>query len=469
MTAPKRRGSLAARITALSIAVALVTGLLAGGLAISLIRSSGASNARHTLAQIADATEQSIDRSVSGVVAQRRAKRVLAVLGIHYAEFGATGPVVGDAIDVDAVSPNELAKLRSGQSVSADRSVDGQRVYVEARGSASGGVVLVQARSAATAGGSAAIRRTLLAILIGVAVAALLGGLVARWIARPLRRTAAAARALAAGQRGVHVPPQGPAEVAEVADAITYLSHALGHSEARQREFLMSVSHDLRTPLTAITGYAESLAGGVVPPEEAAQAGAVVLDEARRLERLVGDLLDLARLGAQDFRVEFAPVELLELGRSAASVWSARCQEAGVEFRLEGAPTWATTDASRVRQILDGLLENALRVTPAGRPIVLSIHPEPDGRACAEVRDGGPGLTDDDLRVAFERSELYRRYRGLRQVGTGLGLAIVHGLTARLGGTVEAGHAAEGGARFTVRLPGLRPIDQPIASPIGQA
>ncbi|MGI8667088.1 MAG: sensor histidine kinase, partial [Jatrophihabitans sp.] len=108
--------------------------------------------------------------------------------------------------------------------------------------------------------------------------------------------------------------------------------------------------------------------------------------------------------------------------------------------------------------VLDGLLENALRVTRSGMPILLAVRREsaPDGRPVAvlEVRDGGPGLAEADLAVAFERSVLYERYRGVRQVGTGLGLAIVDGLVARLGGTVEAGHAPEGGARFTVRLPG---------------
>jgi two-component system sensor histidine kinase BaeS len=178
-----------------------------------------------------------------------------------------------------------------------------------------------------------------------------------------------------------------------------------------------------------------------------------MVSEARRLERLVGDLLDLARLDAQDFRVEFTAVDLVALAQAAAQVWDGRCRAVGVRFQLEAAPAYAWTDPARVRQVLDGLMENALRVTPAGAPIVLAVRTEADGRACAEVRDGGPGLRDEDLAVAFRRAELYQRYRGVREVGTGLGLAIVHGLVTRLGGTVEAGHAPEGGARFAVRLP----------------
>ena len=117
------------------------------------------------------------------------------------------------------------------------------------------------------------MRRIVLALLIAGAVAAALGLLVAWRLARPLRRTAAAAHSLAAGNRDVTLPAQGPTEVVEVSEAINTLAGALRHSESRQREFLLSVSHDLRTPLTAIAGYAESLAEGVVPPAEAAQVG----------------------------------------------------------------------------------------------------------------------------------------------------------------------------------------------------
>jgi two-component system sensor histidine kinase BaeS len=329
----------------------------------------------------------------------------------------------------------------------------------------------VQKRADATAAGDQAIRRILWALLIAVVIAVALGLLVAIRISRPLRRTAAAAHALAAGHRDVALRPEGPSEVVEVATAVNTLAGALSHSEARQREFLLSVSHDLRTPLTAIAGYAESLADGVVPADEAPRIGSIMLTEAQRLNRLVADLLDLARLNAQEFRIDLMPVELTVLARTAAQVWADRCAAAGVEFRLElrAEQLWCVTDPSRLRQVLDGLFENALRVTPSGAPIVLAVRgcPATAGYGPSvqlEVRDGGPGLAEEDLAVAFDRSVLYERYRGQRHVGTGLGLAIVHGLVTRLGGTVEAGHSAEGGARFTVRLPAGTP---PGARPAG--
>jgi two-component system sensor histidine kinase BaeS len=119
---------------------------------------------------------------------------------------------------------------------------------------------------------------------------------------------------------------------------------------------------------------------------------------------------------------------------------------------LPSQPVVVDTDPGRIRQVVDGLCENALRIVPQGAPLVLAVRAGPQA-GILEIRDGGPGFTDDDLAVAFQRGALHRRYRGIRKVGSGLGLALAARLVARLGGTIEAGHAPEGGARFTVVLP----------------
>jgi two-component system sensor histidine kinase BaeS len=188
--------------------------------------------------------------------------------------------------------------------------------------------------------------------------------------------------------------------------------------------------------------------------------------------------------------LEVTEVDLVSLVTTAAEVWGGRCAAVGVVLRTElpDVPVVAVTDPGRVRQVIDGLLENALRVVPPGAPAVLAVRSSGHGvaafdeptlslpvaggqppfapafaqampagptarHAVLEVRDGGPGFTDDDLAVAFERGALYERYRGVRKVGSGLGLALAARLVARLGGLIEADHAPEGGARFTVRLP----------------
>ncbi len=315
-------------------------------------------------------------------------------------------------------------------------------------------MVLVQPSSVAGGTAADARRRLLLPLLLGLVSAVVAGWLLARWLARPMQQAAAAADRLASGARDVRLPVEGPAEVADLSAALNHLSDALASSEGRERAFLLSVSHELRTPLTAVRGYAEALADGVVPEEDVRRTGGTVLAESQRLDRLVSDLLDLARLGAQDFRVDAVDTDVGRLVAEASEVWRDRCAAEGVRLVLEISeePLDVVSDPGRLRQIVDGLAENALRVTPEGRPVVFAARREAD-RVVLEVRDGGPGLTDDDLQVAFERGVLYDRYRGVRRVGTGLGLALVAGLAERLGGRAVAGHAIEGGARFAVELP----------------
>jgi two-component system, OmpR family, sensor kinase len=457
----RSRGSLSLRISVLTVSVAVITAAIGALIAIPLVRQATENGARQTLSRPAN----EVDAEVAD--APVRTLLALRALKVDSATIGARGRVTGTNQTARlALTPAQIQSVLSGHSVSAVQDVEGRSVLVEARPTPSGGFVLVQPRTDALAAANQAVDRLLVALLIACAVAVILGLLVSWRLARPLKRTAAAAHALADGARDVVVNPSGPAEVAEVADALNYLGDSVTRSEERQRQFLLSVSHDLRTPLTAIRGYAESLADGMIDPQQVPRVGSVVLGEAQRLDRFVTDLLDLARLDAQDVRMDIVDVDLVALIESTAAVWTLRCaaEQVPVYVELPPGPLWVRTDPARLRQVLDGLLENALRVVPAGRPIVLAARAEINSAGClvavAEIRDGGPGLTDDDIEVAFDRSALHDRYRGIRQVGTGLGLAIVHHLVSRLGGTVEAGHAAEGGARFTVRLP------VPAAAPV---
>jgi two-component system, OmpR family, sensor kinase len=453
----RRRGTLAGRIALVTTAVAVVAVLVAGLVSLGLVRSAGDGDARKTLSALADAAADGSTAARLGTGPARvRTRNQLKALKIDFTFLTRTGATQGgpaDGLATRALSEQERQRVVAGEPMSLTRDVGGTRTLVEARPSQLGGVVLAQSLSDASFARDA-VKRIALALLIGLAVAALAGLLLARLLARPLKTAARTAHLIAAGARNVRVPPEGPAEVAEVADSLNALSAALVTSEGRQRDFLLSVSHELRTPLTAITGFAESLADGVTTGADVQPVGRTVLGEARRLDRLVSDLLDLARLGALDFRIDLQPVDLTALVEAAGEVWRARCEAVGVVGRtdLPRHPVFCVTDPTRVRQILDGLAENALRVTPAGRPVLLGLYETP-GAAVLQVRDGGPGLAPEDLPVAFERSVLYERYRGVRQVGTGVGLALVHGLTTRLGGTADAGRAPEGGACFTVRLP----------------
>lgn len=434
--------------TCLAAAFAVFAAALA---ALGLVRHAYDGQARAVLRREAILVAEARASVPNAFRTGRPAGRVLRASGITVVRVHADGRSFGPA----TVDPADVAAAGRGEEVSAVRRLGGGRVFVEVQPVlGDGGVLLLERASDAQLLTSAVLRRLLLALLLGLVAAALLGVVVARRLTRPLVRAAEGAHRLASGERDVRLAEDGPAEVAELSGAMNRLTDALAGSEARQRDFLLSISHELRTPLTAIRGYAEALGDEVATGAGAVTAGRTIEAEAQRLERLVSDLLDLARLGAQDFRLEPSRVDLTEVVRAAAAVWSTRCAAEGVLFRadLPAQPLLVHTDAGRVRQVLDGLAENALRVTPTGCPIIVALYAGA-GAAVLEVRDGGPGLTEADIAVAFERSVLFNRYRGVRRVGTGLGLALVGGLVGRLGGRVGAGHAPEGGAAFTVTLP----------------
>ena len=467
---------MSSQVMAVTCGAVLFAVVLSGVLASGLIRNAYDGQAKAVLHREALLTARLVeDRATTAATrAGRPAALVLAGAGVQAVRVRAKGTVVGAAAGLVSGDQSDVSAAAQGRSVQGSRTIAGVRYLVDVEPvDGGGGVLLLQKASDARAVTRGVVWRFVLALLVGLLTAALLAGLLARRLTRPLAGAALAAQRLATGERDVRLAEDGPTEVTAVASSLNSLATSLATSEGRQREFLLSISHELRTPLTAIKGFAEALADRVSTGDAAVAAGRTIEAEANRLQRLVSDLLDLARLAADDFRLDLADVDLGELVREAGEVWSGRCSAVGVVFRLELPDELVTalTDATRLRQVLDGLAENALRVTPAGRPIVFALALEPGGasgysgapgepraaagpaRAVLAVRDGGPGLSAGDRAVAFERGVLYERYRGVRQVGTGLGLALAAGLVGRLGGTAEAAEAPEGGAAFLVRLP----------------
>ncbi|GAY09910.1 sensor histidine kinase [Pseudonocardia sp. N23] len=444
----RTRTSLAFRVTASCLLVAIVAVVVAALVGLRLVGATARQVTRDVLAQQADVVAAQLAPAPTAAgfraVVQVLQGQDVAVVGL------------GDTLRLPAPGPDVAVALRradadralTGVPVSAVVGADGRTWIVEARPTPAGAFALARTTDTGPLGTGLIRRNLAFALLAGAAVALLVGGVVGTLLARPLRRTASAAHMLRTGRRDVRVPLAGPGEVAEVATAVNELADALTRSERRQREFLLSVSHELRTPLTAVRGFAESLADGVVTGDGARAAGTTILHEAQRLDRLVADLMELARLEADDFRVDMTTVDLVALLTEAAAVWRARCAAAGVDFRLDlpPAPVPVRADPRRLRQVVDGLAENALRLVPAGAPLVLAAR-----AGTVQVRDGGPGLAPDDYPLVFERGALHDRYRGHRPVGTGgVGLALVHGLVTRMGGTISASPAPEGGACFTV-------------------
>jgi two-component system sensor histidine kinase BaeS len=338
-------------------------------------------------------------------------------------------------------------RLAQRHSVQGTMTFGGQPNYFAARESKHipGTLILLRRRSTFGSLLSPYVWGLLIAAAAGGLLAALAAFLLARRISRPVGRIAAAARTLTRGTHPEPVPVEGAAEIATLAVAFNELAAQLRQAQEAERNFLLSVSHELKTPLTAIRGYAEAVEDGAVDPREAA---ATVASEARRLERLVKDLLDLARMNRTDFGVTNSEIDLAEVVEDAVRRYEPQAESFGVELHaVADGPAPAIADADRVLQVVSNLVENALRLTPPGGEVRVVTAP-----GVLRVEDTGPGLAEADTERAFERFYLHERYGRERQVGTGLGLAIVKELTLAMGGSVDVESRPGTLTVFTVRL-----------------
>ncbi|WP_426572360.1 ATP-binding protein [Aquihabitans sp. McL0605] len=300
--------------------------------------------------------------------------------------------------------------------------------------------------------------------LIGGGLALAVGAAVAAWLSdtltRPLRRAQAATLQIAGGDLSTRLPdpePQAHDEVAELTRSINAMAAGLAHSRGLERQFLMSVSHDLRTPLTSIRGYADAITDGTAT--DPVVAARVISAESQRLSRLVGDLLDLARLDAHEFTLELRPVAVSEVVTDTTEGFRPTAEEAGITLTvIEPAHATASSiDPDRLAQAIANLVENGLKYATSA--LIVETRVGEQGEVHVQVADDGPGIAPADVAHVFERLYVTDR-RPSRQVGgSGLGLAIVRELISGMGGQVwvESPATPDGrGARFVLAFPPLR-------------
>ena len=284
----------------------------------------------------------------------------------------------------------------------------------------------------------------------GVAVAGALAVYLSRRIVRPVLGLASAADEVAQGNYDVAVPTvKGGGEIGELADSFRDMARRLAEAERLERNFLMSVSHELRTPLTAIRGHVDALLEGLAGDPEARQASLeVIAAESNRLSRLVGDVLDLAKLDARRFTLLQEEVDMERLLEQAYSAFAEEARRRGIDYRRDiGARPVILTDGDRVLQIISNLLSNAFRWTPDGGRVELSLTAE-NGDVAVAVGDTGPGID------AADRERIFRPFWSSDGAGgTGLGLAIARELAFALGGRLDVESAPGAGSRFELVLP----------------
>jgi two-component system, OmpR family, sensor kinase len=383
-----------------------------------------------------------------------RQARLLARGELHPAP-GQLGRFLATQDERLSILPKQQARLLVPAGPTGRITINGREYLYATEPSGRDVVVLLRTASSVRAERRSFWVALLIAGALGCVLAVAVAAMLARGIAKPIVRVARASRRLAGGHAPERVPVGGARELRELAESFNTMGEELSRARAAERSFLVSIGHELKTPLTAIRGYAEALEEGVLKPDRAV---GVIRSEAARLERLVADLLNLARLDQRRFDIDPDSVELREIARESAARHAARARELGVLLHVEnGQPAPAIADHDRLLQAVSNLVENALRCTPAGGTVTLRTAPGE-----LTVDDTGPGIAADELPRAFDRFFLYRRYNGQRPVGTGLGLAIVRELAQAMGGDARVQSSAPGTA-FTITLPvadGLHALTQ---------
>src|SRR5438067_12746831 len=345
-----------------------------------------------------------------------------------------------------SVLPRRQARLLVPDRPSGRIAINGRNYLYATKRSGGDLVVLLRTASSVRAESQPFWIAFAAAGILGCILAAGVAAVLARNISRPVQRVARASRRLADGDDPEPLPLGGSRELNGLAQSFNTMATQLARARSAERSFLLSVSHELKTPLTTIRGYSEALDEGVLTPE---RAGKVIRTEAARLERLIMDLINLGRLDQRRFDIVPEPVDLAEIARESAMRHAARARELGVRLQVQkhDEPVPAVADRDRLLQAVSNLVENALRCTPPGGSVTLAA-------AAGEltVRDTGPGIAPDEVPRAFDRFFLYRRYTGHRPVGTGLGLAIVRELALAMEGRAHVASSSRG-TEFTISLP----------------
>ncbi|MFA6000981.1 MAG: ATP-binding protein [Thermoleophilia bacterium] len=365
----------------------------------------------------------------------------------------------------DAVEPSmplsqldwELLKSGDTQVTEADLPEGDRQVVLVAHGIRAGdemaGAVVLTKPIRLLQSWSPLAAEFLIAAITSLAVSLLLSFLLARRLSRPLHEITMAATAVAAGDFSTELEVRSEDEIGKLADAFRHMSDEVQQAQQQQREFVINVSHELKTPLTAINGHVQALRDGIATdPQAIGKSLEVINSETKRLSRLIEDLLSLAKFDAHQFELKRATVSAREAVESVKDGLARDAEERGISLQSgeNAAEIMLSTDPDRLRQVLSNLVQNALTHTPAGGNVSISTRKEANS-VIFEVSDTGQGIQSEDLPHIFDR--FYRAGSGARSAGLGLGLAISRDLARAMDGDITVTSRTGDGSVFTVKLP----------------
>lgn len=245
-------------------------------------------------------------------------------------------------------------------------------------------------------------------------------------ITTPLKEISRAAKSYAAGKFDVRVPVKGQDEIAEVAVAFNNMAESLNNYDKMRNNFMSSVSHDLRTPMTSISGFVDGILDGVIPPEKHRYYLQIVSGEVKRLSRLVSTLLDISRIQAGERKFTTVPFDICEMGREIIISFEQKINDKklDVDFDIDDEKLIACADRDAVYQVFYNLCDNAVKFASEGGKFRVSVKKLKNKKIMVSVFNDGQGISEADKPYVFDRFFKSDKSRGLNKSGAGLGLFI---------------------------------------------
>ncbi len=447
--------------------------IIAAGLVLFILRNPSQARQSYQRLQVIATLIQNRDIALENATPAQLSKglqRADQTFGVRLLLYAANGAVLEDtrAATVGIFPRIPLPGANQSQSRYQARDLQGRIWIYAVRPLAEGGWIV----AAVQAPGSAlleVLRDDLFppmveAGLVAMVAALILAYWITRWVTAPLQRIARSAHAISAGDYQP-IPLEGPSEVKELGQAFNDMAGRVQNSQRSQREFVANVSHELKTPLTSIQGFAQAIQDGTAStPEALKQAGNVIYTEASRMYRLVLDLLDLARLDAGTADLQWTPLDITAVLNNVVDKMTPQARQAQVELasNVVAIPI-IMGDADRLSQVFTNLVDNALKYTPAGGHVTIKAG-QVDGKIEVSIADSGAGISPDELPHIFERFyQTDKSRRGGTRHGVGLGLAIAHEIVQAHHGSIEVTSNPGMGSTFVVKIPLVRPEDAALA------
>lgn len=302
-------------------------------------------------------------------------------------------------------------------------------------------------------------RVEILRMFLWAAIAAFAIAFFAAWgfsfrMVQPLRKMAAAARSFGEGDFSVRVDESSQDEIGELAVAFNAMATSLADSECANRSFIANVSHELKTPMTTISGFIDGILDGTIPPDQEKKYLRIVSSETKRLSRLVRTMLDLSRIDNGELHLRMRRFDLTNTMLNALLSFEQRIEEKNLQILgLENAESlYVDGDPDMIHQVLYNLIENAVKFTPDGGYIALKMEKQP-GKTYMAIRNSGPGIAPDEVEMVFDRFYKTDRSRNKDKTGMGLGLYIVRTIIRQHGGEITASSIPGDYTEFSFFLP----------------